>query len=39
MADGDAANLSARLANGTILVCLGIGLLVVSRLGRPDRGA
>jgi hypothetical protein len=28
-----------RLANGAILVCLGIGLLVVGRIDKPDRGA
>lgn len=38
MADVDAAGLSTRLGNGAILVCLGIGLLVVGRLDRPDRG-
>ncbi len=27
----------ARLGNGAILACLGIGLLVVARLDRPDR--
>ncbi len=40
MAGGDAAmNLSERLGNGAILVCLGVGLLLVARLDRPDRGA
>ena len=40
MAGGDAAmNLSERLGNGAILVCLGVGLLLVARLDKPDRGA
>jgi hypothetical protein len=37
MAHGDAGELSERFANGAILVCLGIGLLVVGQLDRPDR--
>jgi hypothetical protein len=35
-AEGD---LHERLSNGAILVCLGIGLLVVGRIDKPDRGA
>jgi hypothetical protein len=37
MAHVDAVEVSERLANGAILVCLGIGLLVVGQLDRPDR--
>jgi hypothetical protein len=33
---GDATTLGERLGNGAILVCLGIGLLVVSRFEKPD---
>jgi hypothetical protein len=39
MTNGAAAELSARVGNGAILACLGIGLLVVGRLDKPDRGA
>ncbi len=39
MAGADAANLSERLGNGAILMCLGIGLLLVARLDKPDREA
>jgi hypothetical protein len=36
---GDTATLSERLGNGAILVCLGIGLLAVSRFEKPDGAA
>jgi hypothetical protein len=39
MADSDAGNLHERFANGAILVCLGIGLLVVGQVDKPDRKA
>ena len=39
LADVDAGNLHERFANGAILVCLGIGLLVVGQLDRPDSRA
>jgi hypothetical protein len=39
LGDVDAANLHQRFANGAILVCLGIGLLVVGQLDTPDRRA
>ena len=39
LADVDAGTLHERFANGAILVCLGIGLLVVGQLDRPDRRA
>lgn len=39
LADADAGNLHERFANGAILVCLGIGLLVVGQVDKPDRKA
>ncbi len=39
MGGGDAAAVSERFANGAILACLGVGLLVVGLLDRPDRGS
>jgi Domain of unknown function (DUF6249) len=39
LVDVDAGNLHERFANGAILVCLGIGLLVVGQVDKPDRRA
>jgi hypothetical protein len=36
LTDGDAGTLHERFANGAILVCLGIGLLIVGQIDKPN---